>query len=82
MNPHSSSLRRITREDCNPGDWIEASLVPEWKGTAGRHTFTPSGISISPELGRLGGVLAEAGGDAWEFESRTDGAEPYWVRLS
>ena len=82
MSSPSPLLCRIAREDCQPGDWIEAALVPEWFGAEGRRTFTPGAVSISPESGRLGGVLPEHPGEAWEFELRTDGEQRYWVRVS
>lgn len=82
MSSPSPLLSRTAREDCGPGDWIEASLVPEWIGAEGRRTFTPGTISISPESGQLGGILPENTGVSWEFESRTDGEQRYWVRVS
>jgi hypothetical protein len=82
MKPPSPSLRRIVREDCKPGDWIEASFIPEWADAQGRRPFRPDTVSISPESGRLGGVIPEALRETWEFESQTDGAQHYWVRVS
>ena len=82
MSSPSPLLRRTAREDCEPGDWIEAALIPEWIGAEGRRAFTPRAVSISPESGRLGGVLPENTGVTWEFESRSDGAQRYWVRVS
>ena len=82
MNPPSASLRRLTRNDCQPGDWVEAALIPEWTGLEGRQAFTPDMVSISPEQGRLGGVLAAPTSRSWEFESRSDGDKRYWIRIT
>jgi hypothetical protein len=82
MNPPAASLRRITRDDCQSGDWVESALVPEWAGLEGRQTFTPVAVSISPEEGRLGGVLAAPASRSWEFEARTEGDQRYWIRIT
>jgi hypothetical protein len=82
MNPLLPSSRRTAREECRPGDWVEALLIPEWTGMEGRRSFTPDSVSISPESGRLGGMIPEASRQTWEFESQTDGARRYWVRIS
>jgi hypothetical protein len=82
MNAPLSGQRRSAREDCEPGDWIDATLVPEWVGSGESRLFLPEGVSISPESGRLGGVLPDAKGEPWKFELRRDGAHAYWVRTA
>lgn len=78
MNALPSGQRQIAREDCAVGDWIEMAFIPEWAGLQGRHCFTPSAVSISPESGQLGGTIAEVSRTSWQFEQRAD----CWVRVA
>jgi hypothetical protein len=83
MNPEPEALgrRRIAREDCEVGDWVNASAIPEWSAELPSHVFRRGQISISPEDGGMGGMLPDQF-EEWSFVAERRGAEFVWVRAS
>lgn len=61
MNPDPKTIgqRRIAREECEIGDWVDAALVPEWSAEVPSHVFRRAQVSISPAEGGIGGILPD-----------------------
>ena len=80
-NPQAIGQRRIAREDCEVGDWVDAIVAPEWSADLSPHVFRREQISISPVEGGMGGILPDQSVE-WTFipENRPEGL--VWVRES
>ncbi len=81
MKPESEARghRRIAREECEVGDWVEAALIPEWSAESPSHVFRRARISISPENGSMGGMLPDQL-EEWTFVAGRRGTQFVWVR--
>jgi hypothetical protein len=79
--PNTIGQRRIAREDCEVGDWVDAIIAPEWLEQQSSYMFRRKQISISPVDGSMGGVLPEQY-EEWTFvaDRRSNGLT--WVRKS
>jgi len=83
MNPHPQPIgqRRIAREDCEIGDWVDSIVAPEWSADLSPHTFRREEISISPVEGSMGGILPDQSGQ-WTFIPERRTGDLVWVRES
>ncbi|RYD57789.1 MAG: hypothetical protein EOP83_20975 [Verrucomicrobiaceae bacterium] len=83
MNPnlHTTGQRRIAREDCEVGDWVEAIIAPEWLQQQPSHVFRREQISISPVEGGMGGILPDQS-EEWTFIADHRSGGLVWVRES
>jgi len=73
--------RRIAREDCKPGDWVDAASAPEWSTDLASHVFRLPRISISPGNGDMGGMQPDHP-DERVFVAEYRGPRLVWVRQS
>jgi hypothetical protein len=80
-NPETIGQRRIAREDCEIGDWVEATLVPEWSAEQSSYVFRRAEISISPVDGGMGGILPDQSQECI-FVAEDLGNGLVWVRKS
>ncbi|MCW1885951.1 hypothetical protein OKA04_14525 [Luteolibacter flavescens] len=78
-DPTSNGSCRIAREDCEVGDWIEASHVPEWSTGKLSHVFRRERITISPQEGDMGGMIP-ARPQEWTFLADRINGRLVWVR--
>jgi hypothetical protein len=76
----SRGIRRLAREECAVGDWVEAADVPGWSQDVGSHDFLRERISISPWEGEKGGIVLSAKPDRWTFGARHFGGQLVWMR--
>ena len=81
LNPQTIGQRRIAREDCEVGDWVDAIVAPEWSSDLSSHVFRREQISISPVSGSMGGILPEQS-EEWTFVPDTRADVLVWVRES
>jgi hypothetical protein len=83
MNPDPEAIgrRRLGREDCEVGDWVDAATAPEWSEELPSHVFHRAQISISPEDGGMGGMLPDHS-EKWIFVGERRENQHVWVRES
>lgn len=79
VKPESEGQLRIAREDCEVGDWVSVSTVPEWSAEMPTHVFSRGRISISPEDGGMGGFLPSKT-EKWSFVSVRRDDQLVWLR--
>jgi len=72
---------RIAREECEPGDWVDAAIAPEWSADLPSHVFRRPRVSISPGDGHMGGLLRDQP-EEWIFVHARRGSGLVWVRES
>jgi hypothetical protein len=78
-DPETIGQRRIAREDCEVGDWVDAVTIPEWSPGLSSHVFRRPKISIAPMEGDMGGMLTDQL-EEWTFIAERRGSELAWVR--
>ena len=78
-DPEAVGQRRIAREDCEVGDWLEATAIPEWSDQLTSHVFRRPKISISPLEGDIGGMLPDQFEESI-FVAERRGSKLVWVR--
>ena len=74
------SCERLTRDQCDVGDWVDADNIPEWKQSAYEQAFHPETIDISPEMGAIGGMVPSVDSEVWHFVPVMNGSKPTWQR--
>jgi len=80
-DPEAIGQRRIAREDCEVGDWVEAATIPEWSADLSSHVFRRPKISISPVEGDMGGILPDQFQES-VFIAERRGPQLVWLRES
>jgi hypothetical protein len=80
-DPETIGQRRIAREDCEVGDWVDAATIPEWSAELQPHVFRRPKISISPVEGDMGGMLPDQFEESF-FVAERRGDRLSWVRQS
>ena len=78
--PYSKGIRRNGCEECEPGDWVEATVMPGWSAEADSHVFLRERISIAPWDGEKGGIVLSAKPDRWTFIARHRDGGLVWMR--
>ena len=78
--PVSRGTRRIAREECAVGDWVDAADVPDWAPEMPSHFYFHGRVSISPSQGDLGAVVLSAKPERWLFVARHRDGRPAWIR--
>jgi hypothetical protein len=80
-DPEALGQRRIAREDCEVGDWVDAATIPEWSADLPSHVFRRPQISISPVDGGMGGMLPDQL-EEWIFVAGRLATQLIWLRES
>jgi len=80
MIPSEPTQERLTRGECNIGDWVDATYIPDWKGKENEQNFRPESVVISPEHESIGGPVAAVHPVAWRFKPLLAGDRKMWRR--